>query len=261
MNLAISNIAWSKEDDKIVQPFLQKNGFSGMEIAPTRVFQEDPYNYLDKAILFAQKLKEDYNLSIVSIQSIWYGKTENIFNSTQEREILYSYTKKAIDFAVSMGCDNIVFGCPKNRIIIDKNQYEVAIDFFSRLSEYAHANDVIIAIEANPEIYNTNFLTTTSEVLNFVRDVNMPGLAVNYDLGTVIYNKERLITAKDMKYVNHIHISEPFLNKISIREIHKKLRLLINDSNYKKYVSIEMKNLNDTDVVKKCVIDTFNLFK
>ena len=40
--LAISNIAWHKEDDEAVYTAMQQAGFTGLEIAPTRIFPEKP---------------------------------------------------------------------------------------------------------------------------------------------------------------------------------------------------------------------------
>ena len=40
--LAISNIAWHKEDDEAVYTAMQQAGFTGLEIAPTRIFPEMP---------------------------------------------------------------------------------------------------------------------------------------------------------------------------------------------------------------------------
>ena len=41
--LAISNIAWHKNDDEAVYTAMQQAGFTGLEIAPTRIFPVQPY--------------------------------------------------------------------------------------------------------------------------------------------------------------------------------------------------------------------------
>ena len=79
MKLSISNIAWLTEDDEQIYAFLKEQGFIGIEIAPTRIFPQDPYDNLEKAQDFAINLKQNYNLNISSMQSIWYGRTEKIF--------------------------------------------------------------------------------------------------------------------------------------------------------------------------------------
>lgn len=55
--LAISNIAWHKEDDEAVYTAMQQAGFTGLEIAPTRIFPEMPYENLTSALLFGGYLK------------------------------------------------------------------------------------------------------------------------------------------------------------------------------------------------------------
>ena len=42
-DLSISNIAWGSELDDSVYTLMKKYQFSGLEIAPTRVFPKTPY--------------------------------------------------------------------------------------------------------------------------------------------------------------------------------------------------------------------------
>jgi len=51
--LAISNIAWSADQDKDVYELMKKYGFSGLEIAPTRIFPVAPYEDLNAAAVWA----------------------------------------------------------------------------------------------------------------------------------------------------------------------------------------------------------------
>ncbi len=261
MKLAISNIAWGEEKDEVIYNFLKENNITGLEIAPTRIFKENPYEQLEVAKKYSNMLKEKYNLNIASMQSIWFGKSENIFQSESNANELIKYTKKSIDFANAIGCSNLVFGCPKNRNINNyEKDYPKAINFFRSIGEYALNKNVVIAVEPNPVIYNTNFLNTTKEALDFVKEINLDSIKVNYDLGTVIYNKESIEIIKDnIKYINHIHISEPNLKIIEKRELHRELVKLLNSLNYQRYVSIEMKNNENIDDVKNSIIYVKNL--
>jgi len=251
MNLSISNIAWSKELDEEIYQFLNKQGVTAIEIAPTRIFPENPYDNLKEACEYSKIIKDKYNLSISSIQSIWYGISESIFGSEKDREKLIDYTKKAIDFANVINCENLVFGCPKNRNIPSKGSLCYAIDFFKEVGDYAKQNNTIIAIEPNPVIYNTNFINTTKEAFEFCRIVDNKAIKVNVDLGTIIYNNEDFSTVKDsIELVNHIHISEPMLEPIEKRALHAELKYL----QYNKYFSIEMGNKNDCELVKNKIL-------
>ena len=261
MKLSISNIAWSFEEDEMMYSFLKQVGFDGLEIAPTRIFIDNPYDKKQEALAFKANLQKKYNLEICSLQAICFGKNEAIFGSELERNTIKNYVKQAIDFAKTINCKNLVFGSPKNRII-GEGQEEIAKAFFSDLAHYSEDNNTVLAIEPNPEIYGTNFLNTTQQTLDFVSAIPNKGLKVNIDLGTMIHNDESLsILEYNLSQINHIHISEPFLEPILKREIHKELYLLLKKNNYKNFVSIEMKNPNDIEKVKSAVYYIKDVFE
>lgn len=252
MKLSISNIAWSAEHDIEMYQFLHGNGFQGLEIAPTRLFPENPYEHISEAKDLVVSLKENYGLVIPSMQSIWYGHQEKIFGSKKERAILIDYTKKAIGFAEAIGCHNLVFGNPRNRDTEDvAGNYAIAIDFFREIGDYALEHNTIIAIEANPIIYNTHFLNTTEQAVEMAYKCGSEGVKVNVDLGTIIYNEEDINYLKQIpEYINHVHISEPGLKPIEHRAIHGQLFSILREIGYERYVSIEM-GMSNNDVSKE----------
>lgn len=252
MKLSISNIAWSAEHDAEMYQFLKETCFHGLEIAPTRVFPENPYDKLSEAKVWADELKEKYGLEIPSMQSIWYGHQEKIFGSKEDRKVLVDYTKKAIEFAESIGCKNLVFGNPKNRDTDDvQGNYPTAIDFFREIGDYALEHHTTISIEANPVIYNTHFLNTTEQAVEMAYKCGSEGVKVNLDLGTIIYNNENINYLKQIpEYINHVHISEPGLSLIEQRGLHDDLFSILKEIGYKKFVSIEMGNKNNLEQVK-----------
>jgi len=242
MKLSISNIAWAAEYDSEIYQFLHESGFQGLEIAPTRIFPETPYDKLADAKEWARVIKSKYGLEIPSMQSIWYGHQEKIFGTAEERKMLIDYTKKAINFAEAIGCENLVFGNPKNRDTDNvQGNYPIAIDFFREIGDYALEHNTIIAIEPNPIIYNTRFLNNTEQAVEMAYKCGSDGVRVNVDLGTIIYNVEDINYLKHItKYINHVHVSEPGLAMIEKRELHVKLFSVLKEIGYERYVSIEM---------------------
>lgn len=250
MKLSISNIAWDAENDLEMYSYISSHGFSGLEIAPTRLFSENPYEKLTEAQQFAEALMSNYSLVIPSMQSIWYGRSESMFGTKTEQQTLINYTQQAVLFAEALNCRNLVFGCPRNRNIPEHGNAATAIDFFCEIGDFAAEHGRVIALEPNPPIYNTNFINTTAEAFELCRKINHPGIKVNIDLGTMIYYKEDLESiGKNISMVNHIHISEPMLAVIEKREIHRELQKL----EYEHWVSIEMKNLHNIDAVKSVI--------
>lgn len=255
---SISNIAWEGQYDQDMYIFLNENNIQGLEIAPTRIFPEKPYDLIEEAKEYKRRLKEEYDLNISSMQSIWYGRNENIFASENDRQALLEYTKKAIDFAKAIECRNLVFGCPRNRSYEGDYQRAVAEDFFGKLGEAAEAAGVVVALEANPPIYNTNFLNKTDEVAEFLDGLSAGGLGINYDFGTVIYNREPVEDVKKyLDKINHVHISEPGLARIEFNENHERLCKYLMEDDYDKYISIEMGKTDSIEDVKN-VIREFN---
>ena len=255
MNLSISNIAWASEYDESMYQFLKDNGYKGLEIAPTRIFPEMPYDHLSEAKDWAQQLKERYGLVVPSMQSIWYGHSEKIFGSKEERRVLLDYTKKAIDFAEVVGCRNLVFGNPKNRDTEDvASVMPIAIAFFKEIGDYAVEHNTVIALEPNPTIYNTRFMNFTEQAVEMAYKANTGGIKVNVDLGTILYNKEDINYLNQIPdFINHIHISEPGLNLIENRAIHRELFDVLSSLGYNSFVSIEMGNKGDIDKVKSVI--------
>ncbi len=241
MNLAISNIAWEEHQDESVYHIMKKYGFSGLEIAPTRIFPEAPYAKLDEAAEWSQKLKEEYNFVVPSMQSIWFGRQENLFDSGEERRTLMEYTRKAIDFAAAIGCKNLVFGCPRNRNCPEGAEPDTVIPFFKELGDYAVSRGTVIGMEANPPIYNTNYINDTISALELIRQVASEGFMLNLDVGTMIQNQEKISElAGQVRYISHVHISEPGLKIIEKRNIHRELKELLMAEHYAGYISVEM---------------------
>lgn len=261
MKLAVSNIAWDKVYDESMYACLKNLGYQGIEIAPTRIWQEKPYDKLLEAKEFADKIHKQYSLNICSMQSIWFGRQEGIFRNASERHKLINYTKRAIDFACLLRCPNLVFGSPQNRMLLDKGQYPIAVDFFAELGEYAAQRNAKIAIEANPVIYHTNFINTTEEAFKLCKDINSKGVMVNLDCGTIIENGEQLsVMINNIAFISHVHISEPYLEKLEKRLLHAELYQVLREADYQGYVSIEMKKCGDLEPIKTAMAYVKEIF-
>lgn len=253
MKTAVSNIAWDAKNDESVYSIMRNNGFSGLEIAPTRFVAEEPYTF--KNMVTAKHILDAINFQTVSMQSILFGRSEKIFGSPSDRDSLTSYLKLAVDYAVFIGCPNLVFGSPKNRIINNMlEEYSIAVEFFQNIGCYAAANKVVIAMEANPVIYGTNFINTTKEACKLACEVGSDGFKINLDFGTIIYNEENIKDVRNyIEYINHVHISEPGLEVIKERKEHLELRDILFSNGYEKYVSLEMKKPEDIHSLYKSI--------
>jgi sugar phosphate isomerase/epimerase len=243
LKLAASNIAWTPDDNFEAYSALAEAGFSGLEVAPTRFVPEVPYSAknLQKAQDFAEVAFNQATLRICSVQSIWFGRDEQIFGSQSERDFLLAHTRGAIDFAVALGSPHIVFGSPKNRKRKDSQDVGIGHEFLAACSYYAETKGVTIGLEASPKSYGANYITSTFEALLLVQSINSPSLKINLDLGAVIENREPISElASVLPFTSHVHVSEPHLRAVVDRAEHDELRRILTDGGYSGWVSLEM---------------------
>ena len=256
MILSISNIAWNPSDKIQVYNLLHKNNFTGLEVAPGLLFShlDDPIHPSNQDLQKVIKELDFYNLQLVSMQSLLYGKKDALlFGNKKEREFFFNELLNVIQLAEKLEIPNLVFGSPINRIIPNDmcniDAEDIALITFSKLGDVAAKMGTCISIEPNPVEYGTNFINNTNEAIAFVKKLNCPGVRVNLDIGSVKMNDDfnnlPNILEKAIKYINHVHISEPYLMPAPESSIEfEYLYNLLYESGYKKAISIEMLSKN-----------------
>lgn len=267
MKLSISNIAWDPADDDKVFTLLNKYNFEGVDIAPSIVFG----NILDISDLELNNFKNkisNYKFCIPGMQSLLYQKPKyNIFNEYRNKTI--SYLKKIVELAKKLDVKVLVFGSPKNRYIKDLTKKEAnikAISFFEEIADFSQKRDIIFCIEPNALEYNCNFINNTQEAIQIVKDVNSKGFGLHLDSAVMYLNKEDVLKSitDSINYLQHFHISEPFLKPITNGQVdHKKISGILKEINYNKWVSIEMKkveanNMKNLELCLEYVAEIYN---
>ncbi|MDD7266949.1 MAG: sugar phosphate isomerase/epimerase family protein [Lachnospiraceae bacterium] len=249
---SISNIGWEAKDDPIVYEMMKQQGFQGLELAPTRIIAEQPYSHPEQIAEWSHEVCVKHGFTVSSLQSIWYGRQENLFASCVERQALADYTRQAIDFAAVLQCRNLVFGCPKNRNRPEGADEQQAITFLKEIGDYAAQRGTIIGIEANPPIYQTNLINDTKTALEWVLQINSPGCRLTLDVGTMIEQGEdpSLLKGK-VHLINHVHVSEPYLKPIRERSLHTDLHRILREEGYQRYISIEVGKIKNLSLLEE----------
>jgi len=217
---------------------------------------------------YLDELKK-YDLKISSMQSLLFN-TDNcyLFGSVKERKNLKKHLIKVINLANKLEIPNLVFGSPKNRVIPKNMSYKIAekiaLRTFKSLGVYAKKKRVVISIESNPKIYGTNFLNNIFQTSKFVKKVNSENIKMILDTGEIIVNKNiskiKKIIKKNINIINHVHLSEPYLKPLKNTRLISNVIKYLNDENYKKFISIEMrKNKNNLFHIKKSILKLKNI--
>lgn len=251
--LAVSNIAWPADRRAEAYGCLAARGVAGLEIAPGLFFAgcADPFAPSTAELAAAMAEVDAAGLTLVSMQSLLYGvEGAALFEGPEALRRLETGLLRAIDLAGRLGLRTLVFGSPKQRVVpadwTPERARDHAAEVFARLGARAAGAGCVIAVEANPAAYGTNFLTHAEDALDFVRLVDHPGVGLILDLGERHLNDARdaapaLATAAG-PLLAHVHVSEPYLAPAPAEPAQASpLLAALSAARYPYWVSIEMK--------------------
>jgi len=246
VKLAVSNIAWDSNVDDAAAALLVREGVSGVELAPTK-WRSAPFAASAADVADLRANWEDRGLSIVSLQSLLFGRPElQLLAGDRERQALVDHLRKVADFAAAVGATTLVFGSPKNRVRGERSVDEamhVARDVFRALAPHARDRGVVFCIEANPAAYGCDFITQTSEAAELCQLADDSSIRVNADVGGMILAGEDPASAiaQAAQHVAHVHVSEPHLGQLSTIAAHQSAASALAQAAYSGWVSIEMR--------------------
>lgn len=246
--LCISNICVNQISQLQFAHIVKLFGIRNIQIAPTKLIEWDNLEKLDLSIY------TDIGLNVFSFQSITYTLDHlNIFSENNEN--LSNHLKNVIDCAVKHKVKVLVFGCPKNRKIIDFNTDNNAIfvEFFKHLGDYCQDKDVTICLENNSKKYNCNFINTIDECANLIRQINKPNIKMMVDLGNaVMENDSWFYLKKHMDILYNVDIAHEYMRDFSeLHESHSIFKFILDNNHYNYMKNLEMliKDENEIDIL------------
>lgn len=247
MKLAISNLAWSRRDDAAVGRLLQSTGITGVELAPTKVW-DDPLAVSDAEVDDYRQLWNSFGIEVVAIQSLLFGRPDlHLFGTVDARAQTLDYLVQMTRLAGRLGTAVMVFGSPKNRLrgeLTELAAARIATPLFRTLAETAAENGVTFCVEPNPVQYGADWILTTADALTLADAVDHECFGINADTGGMTLSGEDPATAIEAcgAAVRHFHISEPDLAPIGASGVnHSLFAAALARVNYSGWRSIEMR--------------------
>jgi D-psicose/D-tagatose/L-ribulose 3-epimerase len=216
MRLAISNIAWDTAEDEAIVTLLQRFGVDAIDVAPGKYFPE-PSKATDEDIARVKNWWFERGIEITGMQALLFGTTGlNVFGTPESQDAMLQHLTAVCRIGAALGAKRIVFGSPKNRDrsgLTDQETMDMAISFFRRLGDIAQYYGVVISLEPNPPCYGANFMTTSSETAEIVRQIDHPAIGMQLDTGALAVNNEDPVTVLQdcAPLIRHVHASEPDL--------------------------------------------------
>jgi len=216
MKLAFSNIAWGPDEDHEALSLLRANQVQGIEVAPTRLWPNWDGATPEAAAAYAQTMSEA-GFETPSLQSLLFGLPDlQVFGTTKQQDDLIAHLGRVATLAAAMRAKVLVFGSPKNRNrgdLTPAQAMQQAIRFFRQAGQVCADAGVILAIEANPSVYNCNFVTRWQEAEELVRSCNHPGIGLHLDTACTVLAGDDPVAALPQvaDILVHVHVSEPDL--------------------------------------------------
>lgn len=253
----MSNIAWSAEQDALVAELMQACGISGLEVAPTRLWN-DPLSVSDGEIEACLGFWSTHGIRVVAMQALLFGRPElRLFDSDAVRAQMLDYLDGIMALASRLGVGQLVFGSPKNRsrgeLQLDA-ALSIATEFFRAAGRRAQRHGVVLCIEPNPPQYDCDFITTAAEALALVERVGEPGFGLHLDAAALHMVGEDAATAvaRGIRVLRHVHASEPRLGPLGEGGVnHGALAAALRRNDYQGYVSVEMRHDPQRDFKKE----------
>jgi len=255
MKVAISNIAWEQHDDPVILDLLKTNGISGIEVAPTKIWR-DWNGASHKSAAKYRKIMETNELELPAMQAILFGKPELQIFDTSTHAVFLEHIKLVSDIANGFGSKVLVFGSPKNRKrgqIPNSDAMKIASEFFYKAGEICLDCACCIGLEHNPVEYGCDFVTNVMDAKELVDKVNHEGFKLHVDsAGVHMCGGDIAKVIKSVDGLAHYHISEPMLEPIYGGVVNQRNGVdALRSINYKYWVSIEMKQQKQTELLKK----------
>lgn len=216
MRLAISNIAWDPAEDLAVGELLVARGVDAIDVAPGKYFPE-PEEARDADILAVRDWWSDRGIAITGMQALLFGTTGlNVFGSPDIQAAMLRHLAAVCRIGAGLGATQLVFGSPRNRDrdgLDDSETSAIALPFFRALGDIAAAQGVSICLEPNPPRYGANFMTSSPETAQMVRQIAHPAIRMQFDTGALAINGEDPMTVLEdcAPLIGHVHASEPDL--------------------------------------------------
>lgn len=246
MRLAISNLAWPSALDEVIFDRLARLGVSGVEVAPTRL---GAWDVLSHSLLTDYLARvEAAGLVVSSLQAVLFGHPEfQLLGEGGLFEKLREHMHHVAEIGLTLGAGVLVLGAPRNRLLGGmelESAWQCARERLYELGEITLPAGVTIGIEPVPAAYGGEFLTSWSEVLRMVKDVDHPGVRVHLDTGCVSLGgdliDEAITASKGM--LTHFHASQPQLADFEKPlPNHVPAAAALHDVGYNRWISIEMR--------------------
>jgi len=250
MKLAVSNIGLSAHDHGDELSELAPMGFTGLEVAPSRVWHDTWHGLTSRQVKNYRQQIEAAGLKVVGLHSLFFDHPElGLFKTGDEHQQTLDFLVHLSAVCRDLGGYTLIYGGGRRRGDLDiKTATTRAHAFMEALLPRIESHGTCLCFEPlGPN--DTDFLNTAQETLDLVSQFNHPAFKVQLDAKALVENGEAsldIFQAVQHQLV-HFHANEPGLGIIgsSGKVDHSGFAKMLNQINYPGYVSLEQRMLNE----------------
>ena len=251
---AISNIALTAFAHLDQLPVLSELGLSGLEVAPSRVW-EDTWHGLTPAIVADYRRHvEAAGLEVLGLHSLLFDQKDmGLFADASARKRVLDFMAHLSAVCRDLGGKTLIWGAGRwrhGRSLAEANAY--ATDFFQDLNTRIKDHGTCFCFEPlGPK--DSDFLNSVIDAEKLVATLAVPSVGLHLDAKGITENGEMTpdIATLAKPYLKHVHVNEPGLGILgSSGEIdHPGFAKILNDISYDGFISIEQRMVDPTDAL------------
>jgi sugar phosphate isomerase/epimerase len=240
MKLALSNFAWDSDENESIFKTLSSIGIENIEGVLTKINNWDTLG--ESELVKYKELLNHHGIKIESIQSIFYGIN---CNDLSDYKTIDHY-KKLIEYCKILDVKVMVLGSPSLRKNVN-GWYDNFSKILKKVDVMLEGTGVELSIEPNTKSYGGEYFHTVSEIVDFIVSNDFKNIKTMVDTHNVkLEGHDPINVLKTyFNFINHIHISEPKLEKINDINFHKVFSQSLRDLNYGHIVTYEVNKSED----------------
>ena len=246
LKLSVSNIALSAYQHAEELKSLPKMGLLGLEVAPSRVWQDTWQGLSPRSVDKYRDDVEQAGLSIIGLHSLFYDKPElGLFRDVETRQLTLDFLVHLSKLCRDLGGKTLIYGAGRWRGNLSPiDAMTASLDFFSDLIPRIEEHRTVICFEPlGPS--DTDFINSVYDSISLVKRIDHPAVRVQLDAKALVENSEMTLAVfkAAAPFLVHVHANEPDLGILgaSGQIDNHKMASLLRSINYKGYVSIEQK--------------------
>lgn len=251
MKFSVSNLAWAPDVEDQAFALLTAAGFSGIEVAPTRIAD---WADLDAARIAAYRRKCDVaGLSVSSLQAIFFNRPDaQLLGDASGFSAMLEHTRHVANIGGTLGASVAVFGAPRNRIRGTLNREEaeaLAVDRLQQLGDILRPSGMVLGLEPVPTYYGADFVNHIDDLAALVDACAHPAIGLHFDCACVHLAGDDVISALGRygRSIVHYHAAEPDLGPFDEpRCDHGAAARALRTAGYNRWLAIEMRQQGES---------------